>query len=318
MTQYYKKTNYNKSTNPLITIITPVYNRKEILKRALKSVEAQTFKNFEYIIVNDGSTENLDDIVESFMNRVRFPVVYIRKANGGVHTARNLAIKEANGKYIVMLDSDDEIFPHTLQRFIDVWNTIPENEQQNYLDVACRCVDQNGVPVSDPYPHNLNDLPLEKSRSANRKIHGEKFGMLNATILKENLWPEPQGITFVTENILWDKLTLKYKTFFINDTLRIYHRETEISYTRPGKKTIQHIKNTRWNCMYRLNNPKIYIHGVKDYLKTIIRYSVLNNVCHLKNIYDNENTLTQHYDKIMELLIRIPAYFMASIYIKKE
>lgn len=63
--------------NPLVTILTPVYNRRKVLPRALAAVESQTYRNIEYIIVDDGSAESIDDIVIPFAERVDFPVLYL-------------------------------------------------------------------------------------------------------------------------------------------------------------------------------------------------------------------------------------------------
>ena len=242
---------------PLVTIITPVFNRKTLLVRAMNSVKKQTFKSFEYIIIDDGSTEDLDNVVIPFMDGADFPVMYIKKENGGVHTARNAGIKESRGKYIALLDSDDEYFPYTLQRLAEKWEEIPEDKQKEYRDVVCRCVDQNGSPITPPFPEGINDLPWKEARKVAAGIRGELFGMLNGQLMRDNPWPEPEGVTFVTESILWEKLIPHYRSLFFNDTLRIYHIETEFSYSMRRKKTMQQIKNSRWQCMYTLNNPSI-------------------------------------------------------------
>lgn len=119
-----KRTNahWNQKTSPLITIMTPVYNRRGTIQRTINSVQAQTFRDIEYIIVDDGSDESqrIDDIVDEFMNTTDIPVMFIRKPNGGVHTARNRAVKEARGKFLLGIDSDDELVPETCRTFISM------------------------------------------------------------------------------------------------------------------------------------------------------------------------------------------------------
>ena len=139
-----------------ITVLTPVFNRKMELKRCMDSVKEQTFRNFEYIIVNDGSTENIDDMINEFMDAVSFPVMYIKKDNGGVHTARNLGIQYARGEMLAMIDSDDELIPYALETFISIWKSIPDKSK--FCQVRCCCQDQNGNLVGDSFPENINSV----------------------------------------------------------------------------------------------------------------------------------------------------------------
>ena len=82
-----------------VSVVIPVYNRRNTIRRTLASLERQIYRNFECIIVNDGSTVNIDDIIEDFMDNTEIPVIYIKKENGGVHTARNRGTLEAEVKF---------------------------------------------------------------------------------------------------------------------------------------------------------------------------------------------------------------------------
>ena len=144
-----------EKAKPYISVVTPVYNRHNILPRALSSVKNQIYKNFEYIIVNDGSTENLDDIVLPFMENVDFPVKYLKKNNGGVHSARNMGIDHARGYLITWLDSDDEFVPDTLKTFVFLWNSIPEIKKPDFYQISARCMNQDGIE-GVRFPDNIN------------------------------------------------------------------------------------------------------------------------------------------------------------------
>ena len=82
--------------NPLVSIIIPVYNGSNYVKEAIDSALAQTYKNIEVIVVNDGSTDNTEKIVKSYGDKIR----YFYKENGGVASALNLAIENSKGEYI--------------------------------------------------------------------------------------------------------------------------------------------------------------------------------------------------------------------------
>ncbi len=94
---------WNVVDKPYVTVITPVYNRQSTIKRAFESIQRQTFKNFEYIIIDDGSTDDSNAIARDFMNATNIPTMLITKGNGGVHSARNAGIKNARGGYILAL-----------------------------------------------------------------------------------------------------------------------------------------------------------------------------------------------------------------------
>ena len=93
---------------PLLSIIMPVYNSAEYLKRCIESILNQKFDNIELLIVNDGSTDESEKIIEEFL-KIDKRIIYIKQENMGVSAARNAALKAASGKYITFVDSDDVI-----------------------------------------------------------------------------------------------------------------------------------------------------------------------------------------------------------------
>ena len=312
---------YNKLWNqgiPTVSVITPVYNRINELLRCINSVKNQTFHDFEYIIVNDGSTHNLDSIVKPFLDTADFAVLYIKKPNGGVHTARNAGIRHARGKLIAMLDSDDEFLPDALKIFIEAWNNIPDKE--NYAEIKAMCIDQNGVRITPDLPDGINSLPMEQRwKIIKKQFPGEQIGFRVAEILKANTWPEPEGITFVNEDIVWQRLHKQYKTLFINNVVRIYHTETDISYTKQnGTNKIQLVKNKAYNACYMLNEPDTYIPCAMDYLKMMMYYCILDRILKKWRNADMPIKLSGRKNRFFYTLFYIPAMMFANTYIKKK
>ena len=302
----------------VISVITPVYNRRDLLPRAMKSVAQSEFRDIEYVIVNDGSEEFLDDIVSEFMNSADFPVAYLTKENGGVHTARNAGIREARGAYILCLDSDDEILPQALGRLIEAWSEIPETVRDQYREVVCQSMDQNGHRSGTPFPDGINDLSKEKASAACGATGGDHISLQRADILKANLFPEPEGVTFIPEGILWTRLNQLYRSWYINDMLRIYHQETEVSYSNAGSrpKTLQYVINSQWEYAYYLNHPDIYRTGIGTKLSCIIKYAMFSRI--LPQDLAGRYPLKRTGDKALKTLCAFPCHILAEYYKAKK
>jgi glycosyltransferase involved in cell wall biosynthesis len=114
-----------KESNNMISIIVPCYNYGHYILETLNSIVVQTYTNWECVIVNDGSTDNSKQIIESFIiNDPRFKLINIK--NSGVSIARNVAIAESNGTYIFPLDADNKIYPKCLEKCIIKFEENPD------------------------------------------------------------------------------------------------------------------------------------------------------------------------------------------------
>ena len=107
---------------PKISVIVPVYNTEKYIEKCLKSLDSQTMKDFEVVIVNDGSKDESERAIKNYMRRTRMNIKYLKKENGGLASARNYGVERASGKYISFLDSDDYLDKDTfylLEQYID-------------------------------------------------------------------------------------------------------------------------------------------------------------------------------------------------------
>mmetsp|Transcript_19811 Transcript_19811/g.9217 ORF Transcript_19811/g.9217 Transcript_19811/m.9217 type:complete len:276 (+) Transcript_19811:71-898(+) len=111
-----------KKNNIEVSVVIPTYNRGWIIKEAVDSVLAQTYKEFELIVVDDGSDDNTQDFLKIYGNKIKI----IRQRNLGVSAARNTGIKNALGKFVAFLDSDDLWLPEKLSAQIDFFNSVPD------------------------------------------------------------------------------------------------------------------------------------------------------------------------------------------------
>jgi glycosyltransferase involved in cell wall biosynthesis len=102
----------------VVSVVIATYNRREHIEKPLKSLERQTFQQFEVVIVDDGSTDGTDELIKDWQKKSALPIRYTFQRNQGVATARNTGVRMSRGKYIAFLDSDDEYFPEALSQLV--------------------------------------------------------------------------------------------------------------------------------------------------------------------------------------------------------
>jgi glycosyltransferase involved in cell wall biosynthesis len=230
---------------PLFTVFTPTFNRAHTLHRVFDSLCAQTCRDFEWLIVDDGSTDNTADIVADWARTADFPIRYLRQENAGKHIAHNRAIAEARAPYTVIIDSDDALAENALARIKAVWHSIPADQRDSFSGVSGLCRDQHGEIVGDPYPA----APLDASIRAHvyeYKLRGERCGMVRTDILRRFPFPDIPNTCFVPEGVVWLDLSKHYKQRAVNEVFRIYYvndsetggtltRHRNLAATAPGR-----------------------------------------------------------------------------------
>ena len=113
--------------NIKITIFTPTYNRDYIIINLYKSLLIQTLKDFEWLIIDDGSTDNTELLVSSFIKDNKINIRYIKQQNGGKHRAINKALEEAKGELFFIVDSDDQLVDNAIERILYYFDQIKED-----------------------------------------------------------------------------------------------------------------------------------------------------------------------------------------------
>lgn len=103
--------------NSLVSVIVPVYNKQNQIGRCIESVKSQSYKNWELVLIDDGSTDDSAFIIQSYLSDSR--ISYFYKENGGVSSARNMGIKKASGEWVIFLDADDYLLPNALFILLD-------------------------------------------------------------------------------------------------------------------------------------------------------------------------------------------------------
>jgi len=206
--------------DPTFTVFTATYNRAHLLKRVFDSLERQTYRDFEWLIVDDGSTDGTDSMVRDWALRADFPVRYVRQPHSGKHVAFNRGVREARGRLFLSWDSDDGAVPEALERFRAHWDAIPSDRRSGFSAVTALRRYDDGTPIGDPFPSDITDSdPLDLY--FRYRVGGDKRGFHLTDVLRDHRFPEPEGVTFVSKSIVWFAIARRYRTRYVNEYLGI-------------------------------------------------------------------------------------------------
>lgn len=227
-------------TPPRFTVFTPVYNRRNTLHRPFNSLQAQTIQDFEWIVIDDGSTDNPQPVLEEFARKANFPMRVYSQPNQGKHIAWNYASKIAQGELCVQLDSDDACVPETLETFARIWHSIPSMERAAFSGINVLCRDpETRKPIGDPFP----DSPIDTNNldlALVYNITGEHWGCVRVDLLRQYPFPDTDVSTCIPEDVVWFRLARTYKVRCVNVPLREYFQDQDNALTRRhlGKRNL--------------------------------------------------------------------------------
>ena len=202
------------------TIFTPSYNRGYIIDKLYLSLKRQTFKDFEWIVINDGSTDNTDETFQRILIEDNdLDIKYISKVNGGKHRAINDGVRMATGELFFIVDSDD-FLPDNALEIINCWEkSIPPKDKSKYCGVCgLRFSAANQKIIGTTFDGDYIDCTCLERPLHN--ITGDKAEVVYTQILKNYTFPEFDGENFMTECIVWDKMAFDgYKFRFFNEAV---------------------------------------------------------------------------------------------------
>ena len=197
-----------------ITVFTPTYNRANLLPKLYDSLKKQNFKLFEWLIVDDGSSDNTEEVVNNFIKENLINIRYIKKKNGGKHTALNLGIDNARGELFWIVDSDDYIVEDSLKYLWDKWSEI-ENKNE-FAGLSGLRGYSNGSIIGTRGDNEYVDTDVLSYRYK-YGILGDKAEVYRTDILRKFKFPEFKEEKYVTEAVVWNRIANKnFKLRFLN------------------------------------------------------------------------------------------------------
>lgn len=203
---------------PLISIVTPTYNRSKFLPEAIDSVLGQTYDNFELLIIDDGSTDDTRVLIEAYQKDPR--IRYFYQSNQGQSVARNKGIAESSGEFICFLDSDNAWLPYKLERSLLEFERFP----------GAHIVYGDGI-IIDELSNELGKSTMQRySGRITHRLLKDNFISMNTTMTRRQCFDEMGGFNEsdrVAEDYeLWLRFSTKFEFRYIPESLGFY-REME-------------------------------------------------------------------------------------------
>lgn len=201
-----------------ITIITPTYNRATLLVRLYESLKNQTVFDFEWLIVDDGSTDETKRTVQAFGDANPFPICYIEQENGGKHRALNKGIAQIESELTFIVDSDDFLPTDAIATILSY------HDKYKDKDYLCgysflRCYEDGSVNTA--YFAVDEEIATYREVRINGNIGGDKAEVFFTKVLKEYPFPEYEGEKFLPEDLIWIQMSGPYEMVHINKCVYI-------------------------------------------------------------------------------------------------
>ena len=237
-----------------VGILTPAYNRAYIMDVLFESLLAQTSYDFNWYIIDDGSTHDTKEKCESFKTD-KFNITYVYKENGGKHTAINTGLDLIDDELVFIVDSDDRLTEDAVETIARDWERYKDRK-----DVGGLCyykMKPDLSVVGDGFGEEGEFVDGHINVRFNRGVSGDKAEVFRADVLKRHKFPVFEGEKFLSESIVWAAINRSgYNLAFIPKGIYIceYHAD---GLTKEGKKKV-------------IKNPLGYIEHAKSYLHSDI------------------------------------------------
>ncbi len=219
-TTQYDGGNCSLGSAPVASVVIATYNRAGLLTETIDSILKQTFRDFELIVVDDGSTDDTEDVLKSYGDSLR----YFRQENRGPSAARNFGIHHARASWISIQDSDDICAPDHLERLCNFVENKPH----------CAMVFANGAYLDHPEPNRKNIIPKEKSRRLAEKgveltdLFSKSIVRLQAALLSKagllSIGGLDENLRICMDLDLAFRLFMRYPVAYLDKVVFFYRR----------------------------------------------------------------------------------------------
>lgn len=217
----------------LVAILTPTYNRAYILKNLYESLLNQNNYNFVWYVIDDGSTDSTEELVNSLYTD-KFRIVYKKKVNGGKHTAINFGMEYIKEELTFIVDSDDYLKMDAIDTICVDWEKYKSNELSG---LSYYRLYPNDEVIGVKWPGDVMSIDSFANMRINKKTYGDKAEIWKTELLKAHPFPEFKGERFLSEAVVWNKLSEEgYKMVFLPKGIYVCEY-LEDGLTKEGRQT---------------------------------------------------------------------------------
>lgn len=251
----------------MLTVFTPTYNRAYSLSRLYQSLCKQIVTDFEWLIIDDGSTDTTEEVVSNFINENRINIIYKKKSNGGKHTAINEGVKLASGDWFFIVDSDD-FLPFDSLSIIN--NYIKLAQSDDRIGAICglrRVSNSRGLDSN----HRFNKPEVDDFISFRKKynLHIDMAEVFKTSVLKHYEFPIFPNEKFLSEAVVWNRIAKNYLVLFFPE----YIYDCEYLDDGLTKSIAKHHRNSPYGSMLYYNGILASSkHSYKSKIKAAINY----------------------------------------------
>lgn len=287
-----------------LSIITPTYNRGYILSKCYESLLAQTCNDFEWVIVDDGSTDNTEQLVKAFIEENILKIKYIKKKNGGKHRAHNVAVGEAEGKLIICVDSDDFLTEDAVYSVKKFWQ---ENRTENCIGILAKRGDiVERKPICSAWPEHLKSSTMF-DLNEKYNFYGDTALFFRADILKKNLFVEFEKEKFLPESNLYCDLD-KIGEMLLLDKVVYLCEYLPDGLTAKFHSLLKKNPNGTADTYYKMM-------CLSSSIKSKLKYGILVNL--YKSISNNRKELKFDNGKFWLIITKLPSVILKRHFLKK-
>lgn len=286
-----------------ITIFTPTYNRAYSIKKVYDSLCQQTIFDFEWLLINDGSSDNTEEIISDILSKHdnSFPIRYICKENEGLMRTINLATELANGEFFCRLDSDDYALSTLVQLIIENAHFIRGKE--DLCSIVFLSQKNDGIingfhPFSKPTRSNFTEY-----RDKYNAI-GDRSEVMKTDVLRKYKFPEFNNERFCPEGLVWNRIAQKYDAIYIPKAIYV-KSDVDDSIT---SKIYYHLKN---NC----TGTTLYYYEIITNKKLSFKYRFINTVKYYRYAFFAEANIFSGIPKFL-CLLGLPCGLLVMLYDK--
>ncbi|QIW15376.1 glycosyl transferase family 2 [Pasteurellaceae bacterium RH1A] len=284
-----------------VSIFTPSYNREHTLRRCYESILKQdNLNNIEWILINDGSTDNTEVLVQEILNEKRLNIVYLSQENKGKQATWNRAVLNAKGQYFIGLDSDDALQPKSLFNILNA--NINFLEKENIIGL--RCLALSNI-TQKPSGRKISDNSIEQSwfdEFSSSGNFGERIDILKTDLIKKILYPIASDIKFIPEIWFYVKTaSAGYEFIYSPDALSLFfddETENRLSKSSLFKHAQGHYISR--SVMLKEIPTYVWLKNPMALIKTVIRFSQMAN--HLSKSFSERREATNTLFTLLSFL----------------